>query len=83
MRAKVKAGTKYVLDIKRDVDGPEGDYLLWLPFGYRFADDQVHVRGYDTLAEIRQASKTDVVECDCADCIKGIAIIKAKKEKLS
>lgn len=68
---------KYKLDIKRDVDkGCEGDYLLWLPFGFRFSDDLVHVRGYDTLAEIRKAAKTDVVECDCDDCKKSIAEFK-------
>lgn len=73
---------KYKLNIKRDVDGTgDGDWLLWLPFGFRFSDDLVHVRGYDTLAEIRQASKRDVVECDCADCMKGIAVVKEKKEK--
>jgi len=70
MRAKEKDGMKYKLDINRDVDkGCEGDYLLWLPFGYRFSDDLVHVRGYDSLSDIRQASKTDVIECNCPDCI--------------
>ena len=83
MRAKEKLGSKYVLDIKRDVDKGEDDYLLWLPFGYKFSDDLVHVRGYDTIAEIRKASKTDVVECDCADCIRGMAVVKETKEKLN
>ena len=71
---------KYKLDIKRDVDGNEGDYLLWLPFGFRFSDEVVHVRGYDTLAEIRKASKTDVVPCDCADCKSNIEELKAKEK---
>jgi hypothetical protein len=67
---------KYKLDIKRDVD-PDGDaYFLWLPFGFRFSDDLVHVRGYDTLAEIRKAAKTDVITCDCEDCKKSIAEFK-------
>lgn len=67
---------KYKLDIKRDVDGNEGDYLLWLPYGFRFSDEVVHVRGYDTLAEIRKSAKTDVVTCDCEDCKKSIAEFK-------
>jgi len=67
---------KYKLDIKRDVDGPAGDYLLWLPFGFRFSDEIVHVRGFDTIAEIRKAAKNDVVQCDCDDCKKSIAEFK-------
>ena len=55
---------KYQLNVKRDVDGPAGDYLLWLPHGYRFSDEVVHVRGYDTIAEIRKAAKEDVVVCE-------------------
>ena len=63
---------KYILDIKRDVD-PDGEaYFLWLPHGFRFSDDLVHVRGFDTIAEIRKAAKTDVIQCDCKDCKKGI-----------
>lgn len=65
---------KYKLNIKRDVDGTgDGDWLLWLPFGFRFSDDLVHVRGYDTLAEIRKAAKTDVIECDCKECAENLA----------
>lgn len=67
---------KYKLDIKRDVDGYEGDYLLWLPFGFRFSDEVVHVRGFDTIAEIRKAAKTDVVVCDCDECKKSIEEMK-------
>jgi hypothetical protein len=63
---------KYKLDVKRDVDGCEGDYLLWLPFGFKFFDDEVHVRGFDTIAQIRKAAKTDVVVCECNECIKSI-----------
>jgi hypothetical protein len=84
MRVKEKDGLKYKVDINQDVDqGCEGDYLLWLPFGYRFSDDLVHVRGYDSIAEIRKASKTDVIECNCPDCIRGIAVVKEMKEKLT
>jgi len=64
---------KYKLDIKRDVDGQAGDYLLWLPHGFRFSDEIVHVRGFDTIAEIRKSAKEDVVECDCKECLDFIA----------
>ena len=63
----------YKLNIKKDVDiTPAWDggneYFLWLPFGYRFSDDLVHCRGFDTLAEVKQAAKNDVIDCDCAEC---------------
>jgi hypothetical protein len=63
----------YKLNIKNDVDiTPAWDggnaYFLWLPFGYRFSDDLVHCRGYDTLAEVKQSAKNDVIECDCVEC---------------
>jgi hypothetical protein len=60
---------KYKLDINRDVD-PDGDvgFILNLPRGFRFYDEIVHVRGYDTLAEVRTASKQDVIPCDCKEC---------------
>ena len=60
---------KYKLDIKRDIDTDEGGGLmLWLPVGFRFYDDLVHVRGFDTLAEVRKAAREDVIPCDCAEC---------------
>ena len=69
----------YKLNIKNDVDkgSGENDYLLWLPYGYRFSDDLVHCRGFDTLAEIKKAAKNDVIDCDCAECtsrIKGTTV---------
>jgi len=62
---------KYKLNVTRDVD-TDGDtgYILNLPDGYRFDDDLVHTRGYDTMKELRQAAKADVIPCDCAYCIK-------------
>ena len=61
--------TKYKLDVKRDVDHcQEGGYMLCLPPGFRFYDDMVHVRGFDTLKEIRQAARRDVIPCDCKEC---------------
>jgi hypothetical protein len=63
----------YKLNIKRDVDvageyTDYPDYILNLPHGYRFSDDLVHVRGYDSMAELKQSAKNDVVPCNCADC---------------
>jgi hypothetical protein len=60
---------KYKLDAKRDVDVDEGGGLmLWLPVGFRFYDDLVHVRGFDTMREVRQAAREDVIPCDCPEC---------------
>jgi hypothetical protein len=61
--------TKYKFD-RADVDVFEdNDILLTLPYGYRFSDDLVHVRGYDTIAEIKQSIKRgDVIPCDCDAC---------------
>jgi len=67
---------KYKLDVKRDVDiegylmsdGTGVDYILNLPYGFRFSDDLVHVRGYDSLKELKQSAKDDVIPCDCKDC---------------
>jgi len=68
---------KYKLDVKRDVDvdgwsEDEMSYILNLPFGFRFGDDQVHTRGYDTMQEVRTAAKNDVVPCDCHDCLSHL-----------
>ena len=67
---------KYKLDVVKDVDvceylqsdGYGVDYILHLPFGFRFSDDLVHVRGYDSLNELKQSAKSDVIPCDCKDC---------------
>ena len=64
---------KYQLNIFRDVDADGDAYMLWLPFGFRFSDDLVHVRGFDTIDDIVKAAKNDVIECDCDDCKKNIA----------
>jgi hypothetical protein len=60
---------KYKLNIARDVD-PDGDtgFILNLPNGFRFYDDIVHTRGYDTIQELKQSAKDDVITCDCKDC---------------
>lgn len=60
---------KYKLNFARDVDTDEpGSYILNLPSGFRFYDDLVHVRGYDTIKELKAAVKDDVIPCDCAQC---------------
>ena len=59
---------KYVLNVASDVDGKEPELLLWLPYGWRFYDEVVHVRGYDTMDELRLSANNDVVSCDCKDC---------------
>lgn len=68
------AKLKYKLDVKRDVD-PDGDdgFILCLPFGWRFYDDLVHVRGYDTMKELRDDVKWTVIPCDCDECTQAIA----------
>jgi hypothetical protein len=68
------AQNKYRLNIKRDVDVDhylgEVNFILNLPYGFRFHDDIVHVRGYDTIAEIRQSIKRgEVIPCDCKSCL--------------
>jgi len=61
--------SKYKLDVARDVDTDEpGSYILNLPRGFRFDDEVVHVRGFDTMKELRQSVKTDVIPCDCKGC---------------
>jgi hypothetical protein len=63
---------KYKLNVKTDVDQCEDGYMVFLPYGFRWNDDIVHVRGFDTMSELRAAAKTDVVTCDCAECIKHL-----------
>ena len=66
---------KYRLNIKRDVDVEQGtfsnDYILTLPYGWRFEDDLVPVRGYDSREELQESAKTDVIVCDCHECVKN------------
>lgn len=69
---------KYKLNVSRDVDvageyTDQPDYILNLPFGFRFADDLVHVRGYDSMKELKQSAKNDVIPCDCFECVSFYA----------
>ena len=64
---------KYKLNLARDVDvdghsEDEMSYILNLPNGFRFDDDLVHTRGYDTMMELRHAAKTDIISCNCTSC---------------
>ena len=62
---------KYKLNVKRDVDTDEpGAYILNLPGGFKFTDDDhgLHVKGFDSMAELRREAKTNVEACDCAKC---------------
>jgi hypothetical protein len=63
----------YKLNVKEDVDADDYGYILNLPFGWRFDDDLVHVRSYESMKELRQAVKLEVIPCDCAECRKAIA----------
>jgi hypothetical protein len=64
----------YKLNKSRDVDTDEpGVYILNLPKGFRFdehssPDDRVHVMGFDSMRELRDAVKHSVIECDCLGC---------------
>jgi hypothetical protein len=68
---------RYKLDERKDVDLYQGDdgvtYMLWLPFGFRFYNDLVHCMGYDTMKELREGAKHDVIPCDCAECLTELA----------
>ena len=59
----------YRLNVARDVDTdePEGP-ILNLPAGFRFSDDLVHTRGFDTMRELRIAVRNEVIPCSCAEC---------------
>lgn len=65
---------KYKLNVARDVDTDEpGVYILNLPRGWRFdepsaSNDRSHVRGYDSMKELREDTKYSVVPCNCTGC---------------
>ena len=65
---------KYKLDKQRDVDTDEpGVYILNLPRGFRCDEhsapsDRVHTMGFDSMKELRDYVKSNVVLCDCNGC---------------
>jgi len=64
----------YKLNKARDVDTDEpGVYILNLPKGWCFDEysspnNRCHVRGYDSIKELRQDAKDAVIRCDCVGC---------------
>jgi len=63
---------KYKLNVKRDVD-VDGyhdiiSYILNLPYGYRFDEDGNHVKGYDSMQELRADIKY-IEKCHCKECV--------------
>jgi len=68
---------KYKLNIKRDVDISSDyfgntDYILNTPAGFRINDSDIyHIRGFDSLAELRKYVKEgNVISCNCEGCTK-------------
>lgn len=71
---------KYKLNMT-DVDKDEdGTLFLWLPPGFRFYDELVHCRGFDTLKELRAAVRDDVIPCDCFGCAARGRVVKKLAE---
>lgn len=70
--------SKYKLNVEKDVDPNEDGFFLYLPFGWRLDDDLVHCRNYDTMRELRAAARTDIIPCDCAECVRELAALAAK-----
>ena len=64
----------YKLNAARDIDRDEpGVYILNLPKGWRFdepstPDNRSHTRGYDSIKELREDIKQNVIACDCRQC---------------
>ena len=62
---------KYKLDVTRDIDRDGGDgFMLWLDYGWCFADQGNHVQGFDTMKELRKAVRLETRKCDCKECIE-------------
>ena len=62
---------KYKLNVQRDVDTDEpGVYILNLPGGFKYDDDDhgTHVKGFDSMKELRWDAKNNVESCDCDKC---------------
>ena len=63
---------KYKLNVTRDVDSDAPDnFILNLPAGFKFDHDFYnveHVRGYDSMEQLREDIKHYVVKCCCKEC---------------
>jgi hypothetical protein len=68
---------KYKLNAARDIDTDEpGSYILNLQRGWCFDEasspnDKSHVRGYDSMRELRDDIKHSVIPCNCSGCKLG------------
>lgn len=59
----------YKLNVQRDIDEDDDVLILNLPKGYRFFYDVVHVRGYDSIQEIKESIRNgEIIKCNCPDC---------------
>jgi len=61
---------KYKLNWKRDVDITDNDFILNLPYGFKFTHDPLianHVRGYDSKRELLSDLK-NITSCNCNEC---------------
>jgi hypothetical protein len=62
---------KYKLNVTRDVDvdgyGDDVSYILNLPYGFRFEEDGNHVKGYDSMKELKADLKF-IENCECQEC---------------
>jgi hypothetical protein len=61
---------------QQDIDQDQDGLILNLPWGYRFDDNGEHVRGFDTITELRSEIKY-IKPCTCADCQKYAGTDKA------
>jgi len=66
---KIQKPTRYKLR-QQDIDPDPNGYILNLPAGYQFKyDTGCHVRGFDTMKELRDEVRTAVIPCSCKDCL--------------
>ena len=66
---------KYKLNIAKDVDVDSGwndiyGYILNTPAGFKLYDEDCHVRGFDTMKELKEFVKWGVVPCNCKECLR-------------
>jgi hypothetical protein len=55
---------------QQDIDPDPDGYILNLPAGYQFRyDPGCHVRGFDTMKELRDEARTAVITCSCKNCL--------------
>mgnify|MGYP003655478101 CR=1 FL=1 len=59
---------KFKLDLSRDVSIGDDSCVLVLPLGWRFDDELIHVRTFDSLKSLLTAARVNVIPCDCYPC---------------